>query len=415
MIYDILPKQFTWNDLRDTLNSHGGSVTNEGETAYLPSANLDKWSYYKPVRHRKLVGQLTDEELKSVNYGLEVPVGSTDPEIAITSNYAYLLPRKGIDTFRIDDFIGYNPKSTAPCIGVGDIIVDAFEASTTMLSFMYSMDFEGITMKSFEILQDKYLACVFTYYSGTSSNRYTTIKTSSKPISEGASNIFEFNLKTEAPFNVIGVRDITYYFLAARNKVVPGELYPPNTYYALPFKEDAPGTGNITIKTTPSYSCEFEKISRGANSLEYYFGIYIGLEIPGELSARFKIEPNGDCYLSGEINNKGNSPVTLYANKFTIEASSTFGVGYGFMQPTGEVYADLYTKNSQFEQYVKVEGHIQIPANTVMAIKIGAESLFSYTNGIRGNFYTGLEKSAFFTIKYNDKFIAGTPIMRLKS
>ena len=50
-VYEILPTEnLKWDDIRDTLNANNGSVTNVAETAFKATANINKWSKYKPVR-----------------------------------------------------------------------------------------------------------------------------------------------------------------------------------------------------------------------------------------------------------------------------------------------------------------------------------------------------------------------------
>lgn len=50
MVHDILPtSNLEYQDIRDTLNSAGGSVNNEVSSAFKESANTNKWSKFKPV------------------------------------------------------------------------------------------------------------------------------------------------------------------------------------------------------------------------------------------------------------------------------------------------------------------------------------------------------------------------------
>lgn len=51
MIYDILPSEnLEYSDIRDCLNSAGGSVNNDVSSAFKESANINMWSKHKPVR-----------------------------------------------------------------------------------------------------------------------------------------------------------------------------------------------------------------------------------------------------------------------------------------------------------------------------------------------------------------------------
>lgn len=59
-------------NVRDVLNSAGGSVTNEVITFFQTRANINMWAKYKPVRHTKKF-DLTDGEFQDARYGLNIP------------------------------------------------------------------------------------------------------------------------------------------------------------------------------------------------------------------------------------------------------------------------------------------------------------------------------------------------------
>ena len=51
MVYDVLPTtNLKYDDVRDTLNSAGGSVNNIMSSLFTEAANIDVWSKRKPVR-----------------------------------------------------------------------------------------------------------------------------------------------------------------------------------------------------------------------------------------------------------------------------------------------------------------------------------------------------------------------------
>lgn len=51
-VHTILPTtNLKWDDIRDTLNSSGGNVTNDVSTAFKSTANINKWAKYKPVKY----------------------------------------------------------------------------------------------------------------------------------------------------------------------------------------------------------------------------------------------------------------------------------------------------------------------------------------------------------------------------
>lgn len=50
-VYDVIPtSNVKFDDIRDTLNSKGGSVSNDTRTAFKTTSGIAKWSKKKPVR-----------------------------------------------------------------------------------------------------------------------------------------------------------------------------------------------------------------------------------------------------------------------------------------------------------------------------------------------------------------------------
>ena len=415
IIYDIIPSNFTYDNLMHTLNYHGGKVTNEQYTAFIITANVNKWSRFKPFRFNKF-GHLTEAEIRSINFGLIMPEGSDDPVVAISRTYEYDAPRRG-ELMRITDFRGYNPTVPAPCIGFGDVTVDMVMSTTFTLTFMYGFGGEySIGLRDLNTLSDKYLAVCFTYKdSGVERMVY---KTQPLPLQQSVGS-FTFDLKTDPPFNVSTASDIKYYFLAARDMKlnIADNFY--NIFYALPFDQDNPGYGNVIKKETIGLDMVFTHISREAEGIDYSINLYTGIELPGSQSIRFKIEPNGDFFISGTATNNTSSPITLYPDNMTIEASSTFGtvqpLSRGVMSVgTGAIKPSIGIKQGGRWRYWG-SSSITIQAGETIEIKIGESGLFSYVNGVITSFNRGLQKSAYLEVDYNNKFIGGTVMIRLQS
>ena len=129
MVYDILPTtNLKYDDIRDTLNSAGGSVTNDVASAFKATANINKWSRHKPVK--LAVNFCQDFDSSAPNYdadwwkgtprtfGLKIPylhatTRLNNDALKIIShapeppNYTYELPTGGEnDPLRIGDFAG---------------------------------------------------------------------------------------------------------------------------------------------------------------------------------------------------------------------------------------------------------------------------------------------------------------------
>lgn len=137
MVYDILPSEnLKYDDIRDTLNAGGGSVTNDVASAFKGTANINKWSRHKPVR--LAVNFCQDFDSSAPNYdaewwkgtsrtfGLKIPylhatTRLNDDALKIIShapeppNYTYELPTGGEnDPLRIGDFAGYKKDAGIP-------------------------------------------------------------------------------------------------------------------------------------------------------------------------------------------------------------------------------------------------------------------------------------------------------------
>lgn len=117
-------------EVRDVLNSAGGSVGNELVSFFKSSANINKWARYKPVVYKKDTA-LTEQEHKLANYGLSpIHTGSVTPQtimseaIAGTDFYPHRLPIGGVnEPYRLSDFTnpnrtggGYNTEAKSPYI-----------------------------------------------------------------------------------------------------------------------------------------------------------------------------------------------------------------------------------------------------------------------------------------------------------
>lgn len=125
----------TFNDIRDTLNSGGGSVTNEVATAFKTTSGINKWAKYKPEDYAKDF-DLTDANRKANYYSFNIPY-NTSANGADTSfrrtylgwwaykvsvagsggslDWYYRLPQGGSSSpMRLGDFRGYVKDAKCP-------------------------------------------------------------------------------------------------------------------------------------------------------------------------------------------------------------------------------------------------------------------------------------------------------------
>lgn len=128
-VYDRIPEtNFTWDDIRDTLNNNGSSVVNnDALSAFDNRSNLNKWSKYKPVIHSFLFDRPSDwykgsDKKCGLNYIAHSTLASMINSIdAGVDQYPYNRPTIG-NALRTDDFSGYNPKAIPPVIGTSGTV-----------------------------------------------------------------------------------------------------------------------------------------------------------------------------------------------------------------------------------------------------------------------------------------------------
>lgn len=119
-------------NVRDVLNSAGGSVTNEVITFFQTRANINKWAKYKPYRKAtnfNLDYSTDPTRADGCMWGMVTPTLkagyvyfnkmayeiTTNPSQANYPNWEYQLPRGGQgEPYRLGDFKGYNTAAVQP-------------------------------------------------------------------------------------------------------------------------------------------------------------------------------------------------------------------------------------------------------------------------------------------------------------
>lgn len=111
---------FLPTEVRDVLNSAGGSVTDDTLTFFTKAANINKWARYKPESYPQDAA-MSEHERKLNNFGFDVSsmagiVVPTLIEMARSGNtWKYILPSGGKNSpFRLGDFRGYNTEAKPP-------------------------------------------------------------------------------------------------------------------------------------------------------------------------------------------------------------------------------------------------------------------------------------------------------------
>lgn len=129
-----MPEALKSVDIRDTLNAHGGKVTNKTSSFFKTDANINKWSKHKPIVTGHVAGnfdktmfvpyysELWDKQAGSApTKYIGLGVGSSDDWGEIWNGcsedewFQYRLPKGGADEpFRKGDFRGYRADATSP-------------------------------------------------------------------------------------------------------------------------------------------------------------------------------------------------------------------------------------------------------------------------------------------------------------
>lgn len=232
----------TTTDVGNTLQSSSRDVG-----TLCTNKNINKWARHKPVRYATVTG-ITDEQLKSVGFGLQVPTYVTNWETALTQTYTYLPPRGGADEpYRLGDFRDYSHNVPAPCSKSPDITVATWELSyvPVTLNVQY-LGGDAYNIGLFELnpdLKDWYLACIL-QYTTNGSDTVSVYKTAENPIGQIAYQVvFSDELR-------YGMRNIHYYFLLTDTKQSTAtSAINGHKFINLPFDNLTDNDGRIYIDT----------------------------------------------------------------------------------------------------------------------------------------------------------------------
>lgn len=92
----------------------GASTNNVGQLCIHP--NINKWSKWKPIRFNS-TSPITESELRSKEYGFDIPYGIKADSTILSTEWGYLKPR-GAGTpnehYRLTDFSNYNKLAIMP-------------------------------------------------------------------------------------------------------------------------------------------------------------------------------------------------------------------------------------------------------------------------------------------------------------
>lgn len=161
MVYDILPTQnLKYDDVRDTLASSGGSVNNNMSSLFQNTANINKWSKYKPVTLSEdfptsdtwyagddgKCGLVLNESVIDIDKDYQQ---SAFESIRASYNDTTQWTYAGIinNKYRLGDFRGYTKKAICPFVtfyAKGQVNKIPYNSSQIITEYeMFSLDLEG--------------------------------------------------------------------------------------------------------------------------------------------------------------------------------------------------------------------------------------------------------------------------------
>lgn len=241
-IYDVIPtSNVTFNDIRDTLNSQGGSVNNEVASAFKNSANINPWSKHKPVILE--VNFCQDFNSDGLNYypnwwkARDGNCGLTPKELSSYKNlpdvmdggmngWVYNIPQGGsAQPLRLGDFANYKYDARPPVSGFEcpEQAINKFSSSSFDCSFAISYLQNDYTLSIYDIgnLQN--------YYPGVWCRKgdYSVRVTAENPLKVGGSTV------TVNSHGMVAGEWEVYPFLA-ENPIKQNDVESVNSYYSLP-------------------------------------------------------------------------------------------------------------------------------------------------------------------------------------
>lgn len=225
--------------------SSSGGAWDIGYICSNTHGKINKWSKYKPVRYNSL-GDLTDAQRASVNYGLAVPAIQTQPSATKTDVWGYNAPRGGEynEVYRIDDFNGYNHLCISPLSECDDVdfnIVFNNEITIGLNKNPSPAGVYAITLADVTAIKDYYLCLLLTLSDGS-----TKWKTSEITLGSGANDVKL--LKTELP--QLGSGYVYGYYLCASSvkRSSMNAAIQSATYLSLPCDDVTGLAKTLTIK-----------------------------------------------------------------------------------------------------------------------------------------------------------------------
>lgn len=387
IIYDIIPSNFTYDNLMHTLNYHGGKVTLKGRTAFIPStSNANMWARFKPYKSEY---PLTNEdERKKVNCGIGIPEGGNDV-ITVMNNqadYFYAYPiGTAFEPFRIKDYVGYQPDAVAPCENYRlDFNYKVLGISYGPLYYDINVRNKGdnsITINDLGNLGECYLCVVLL---SALDNSLIGWQTAPEKLNYDAGSSVAFTGNTMS-IAFAYLPTCKYYLLASRNKYTTFQtnaMDNNNRFYKLPFLTAKERQGIITREQSIVSLVSLMQKGIGISRLGTIEDIhnYIDTKDPGDFYSVNRIY--GSVFIEWQIDSLSSRIVTIDLSNVRMKASPT-PASSSSSDTTGFIVCGCYTKDTSGKYTVDVTGKgLQIQAMSSVTLLVGVQNFLKCKNGV---------------------------------
>lgn len=344
------------------------ATTNKVEELCVHS-NINRWSKWKPVKHNSLV-PLTQNQLASINFGINPPDPSADYTRVVNAKWEYLKPTGGLSSpYRFTDFNNYNHSVGAPVSVMED--KDFYKSSLTSMDIVLLMNTSD---SDYFIGLNDFIGDIGSYYYGVVfesglNGQYKHIKTATHSIGysgddmgfDESKNSFKVFL-TEPPFSSLQSKPIKLYHVLVNQSVPTMESLGNVTCNFLPLPSDGDNTSFITMHEAGIPGGLLMAAETVGTSAGIGFPITDYQSIDGE-----SFYTTGALYIGFRLINNSDESLTFEDGAYEMLASQTF-----FGNNTIRTGANAYDTNGNI-----ITSRIRVNANSSEFVYIGDSSVLN--------------------------------------